>query len=286
MVVERVKRVKRVLALWRVAAYLDLMFIARSPRQLVGYVLTDAMLSLAAAAGTLLLAERFAGIGAWTQDQVLFMLGYAIVAAGILSLFFGFNVLFISRRLGRGQLDHTLLQPQPLWQSLLTEGFMPFSGGAELIPGLALMLWAAPRLGLPFPHDPAWGALLLLNLLASAVILLAFSYTWGSLAFWAPRTAEEISSSALRMMTQLKPFPLDGAGALLTGGLLTALPAGFVAWYPCRALLGLDPAPYAVLITPLAAVALAAVALGIFGKGIAHYARTGSQRYSSFGHRR
>ncbi|HEX2324784.1 MAG TPA: ABC-2 family transporter protein, partial [Chloroflexota bacterium] len=175
---------------------------------------------------------------------------------------------------------------QPLWQSLLTEGFMPFSGGAELIPGLALMLWAAPRLGLPFPQSPAWGALLLLNLLASAVILLAFSYTWGSLAFWAPRTAEEISSSALRMMTQLKPFPLDGAGALLTGGLLTALPAGFVAWYPCRALLGLDPAPYAVLITPLAAVALAAVALGIFGKGIAHYARTGSQRYSSFGHRR
>jgi ABC-2 type transport system permease protein len=286
MVVERIERVKRVLALWRVAAYLDLMFIARSPRQLVGYVLTDAMLSLAAAAGTLLLAERFAGIGAWTQDQVLFMLGYAIVAAGILSLFFGFNVLFISRRLGRGQLDHTLLQPQPLWQSLLTEGFMPFSGGAELIPGLALMLWAAPRLGLPFPQSPAWGALLLLNLLASAVILLAFSYTWGSLAFWAPRTAEEISSSALRMMTQLKPFPLDGAGALLSGALLTVLPAGFVAWYPCRALLGLDPAPYAVLITPLAAVALAAVALGIFGKGIAHYARTGSQRYSSFGHRR
>jgi ABC-2 type transport system permease protein len=286
MEVERVKRVKRVLALWRVAAYLDLMFIARSPRQLVGYVLTDAMLSLAAAAGTLLLAERFAGIGAWTQDQVLFMLGYAIVAAGILSLCFGFNVLFISRRLGRGQLDHTLLQPQPLWQSLLTEGFMPFSGGAELIPGLALMLWAAPRLGLPFPHSPAWGALLLLNLLASAVILLAFSYTWGSLAFWAPRTAEEISSSALRMMTQLKPFPLDGAGALLTGGLLTVLPAGFVAWYPCRALLGLDPAPYAVLITPLAAVALAAVALGVFGKGMAHYARTGSQRYSYFGHRR
>ena len=88
------------------------------------------------------------------------------------------------------------------------------------------------------------------------------------------------------MMSQLKPFPLDGAGALLTGGLLTVLPAGFVAWYPCRALLGLDPRPYAVAVTPLAAAALLAVALGIFRKGLTHYARTGSQRYSSFGHRR
>ena len=139
------------LALWRVAAYLDLMFIARSPRQLVGYVLTDALLSLAAAAGTLLLAERFAGIGAWTRDQVLFMLGYAIVAAGILSLFFGFNVLFISRRLGRGQLDHTLLQPQPLWQSLLTEGFMPFSGGAELDPRSGPDAVGRPPPGAPVP---------------------------------------------------------------------------------------------------------------------------------------
>jgi ABC-2 type transport system permease protein len=278
------KRLRRFVQLWRVAAYLDLMFVTRSPKQVVGYVLTDALLSLAAASGTLLLAERFVGIGVWSRPQVLFMLGYAILASGLLSLCFGYNILFISRRLGRGQLDHTLVQPQPLWQSLLTEGFMPFTGSAELVPGLALMLWAAPRLGLD--PSPAWLALLLLNLLASATVVFAFSYAWGSLAFWAPRAAEEISSTAMRMMTQLKPFPLDGARGLLGGALLTLLPAGFVAWYPCRALLGLDPAPYAVAVTPLAAAVLLAGALWVFHKGCKHYARTGSQRYSSFGHRR
>jgi ABC-2 type transport system permease protein len=276
--------VRRLFALWGAAAYLDLMFLTRSPKQVAGYLLSDAILGLAGAAGTLLLAARFEGIGAWTRPQVLFMLGYAIVASGLLSLGFGYNVLYISRRLGRGQLDHTLLQPQPLWQSLLTEGFTPFSGSAELVPGLALMLWAAPDLGVAV--TPGWLALLLLNLLASATVLFAFSYAWGGLAFWAPRAAEELSTSALRMMSELKPFPLDGAGALLTGGLLTVLPAGFLAWYPCRALLGLDPAPAAVAVTPLAAAALLGAALGIFRKGLAHYARTGSGRYSSFGHRR
>ena len=275
---------RRLLALWRAAARLDLLFAVRSPRQVAGYVVSDAVLAVATASGTLLLAARFDGIGAWTGPQVLFMLGYAVVASGLLALLFGYNVLFISRRLGRGQLDHTLLQPQPLWQSLLTEGFMPFSGSAELVPGLLLMVWAAPALGLT--ATPAWLALLGLNLVASATILFAFSYAWGALAFWSPRAAEEISTSALGMMNQLKPFPLDGAGALLTGGLLTALPAGFLAWYPCRALLGLDPAPYSVFVTPLAAAALLAVALGIFRKGLTHYARTGSRRYSSFGHRR
>lgn len=276
--------VARALALWRVAAYLDLMFVTRGPKQALGYAVTDSVLSLAAASGTLLLAERFAGIGPWTRHQVIFMLGYAILASGILSVLFGYNVLFISRRLGRGQLDHTLLQPQPLWLSLLTEGFMPFSGAAELLPGVGLLLWAARRLEVA--ATPGWIALLLLNLLASAAVVWSFSYLWGSLAFWAPRAAEEISSSAMRMMSQLRSFPLDGAGGLLTGGLLSALPAGFVAWYPCRALLGIDPSPYAVAVTPMAAGVALAIALWVFCRGKKEYDRTGSQRYSSFGHRR
>lgn len=275
---------RRALALWGVAAYLDLMFVTRGPKQALGYAVTDATLSLAAASGTLLLAERFAGIGTWTRHQVIFMLGYAVLASGILSVLFGYNILFISRRLGRGQFDHTLLQPQPLWLALLTEGFMPFSGAAELVPGMGLLLWALQRLDVAV--TPGWIALLLLNLTASAAVVWSFSYVWGSLAFWAPRAAEEISSSAMRMMSQLRSFPLDGAGGLLTGGLLSALPAGFVAWYPCRALLGIDATPYAVFVTPLAAAVALTVALGVFGLGRAQYGRTGSQRYSSFGHRR
>jgi ABC-2 type transport system permease protein len=275
---------RRLWRLWGAAAYLDLMFMTRSPRQLLGYTLSDAVLSVAAAMATLLLAERFEGIGAWTTAQVVFMLGYATVASGLVGMLFGYNVLFISRRLGRGQLDHTLVQPLPLWMSLLTEGFTPFSGSAEIVPGLVLMLLAAD--GLSLTPSPAWLALLALNLLASAAVVWSFSYFWGSLAYWAPRAAEEISSSAMRMMGQLRSFPLDGAPPPLAGGLLTLLPAGLVAWYPCRALLGVDSSPYGAVVTPAAATLLFALSLYAFRKGVKHYGRTGSQRYSDFGHRR
>ena len=274
---------KKLLRLWRVYAYLDFMWMTRDLRFFLYCFFSDVVLNLAAISGTLLLAERFAGLGAWSEPQVVFMLGYGMLVSGLLNTFFGFNVLHISRRLGRGQLDHTLIQPQPLWMSLLTEGFMPISGSAILLPALGLLLWAGQALGLRL--EARWLGLLVLQLLSSTTVALAFSFLWGSLAFWAPRAAEEISSSALGLVYQLKPFPLDGSGPWLTGGLLSVLPVGFVAWYPCRFLLGLDSSFGKGMATPLAALVFALAAAWAFAKGKKHYERTGSSRYLSFGHR-
>jgi ABC-2 type transport system permease protein len=87
------------------------------------------------------------------------------------------------------------------------------------------------------------------------------------------------------LMNQLKQYPLNGSGGLLRFGLLTALPVGFLAWIPCRALLGMDGTALAIYKTPLAAVVFGLLAAAAFGKGMRYYARTGSQRYSDLGHR-
>ncbi len=278
-----VRTCKKLLRLWGVYAYLDFMFMTRDLRFFLHCFFSDAVLNLAAVSGTFLLAERFAGLGGWSQPQVVFLLGYGMLVGGLINTFFGFNVLYISRRLGRGQLDHTLIQPQPLWLSLLTEGFTPISGSAILLPASGLLLWAGATLGLG--SAARWWALFVLQALSSAAIALSFSFLWGSLAFWAPRAAEEISSSALRLVYQLKPFPLDGSGPLLMGGLLSLLPVGFVAWYPCRFLLGIALSPWDGAATPLAAFFFALLASWAFTRGKKHYERTGSSRYLSFGHR-
>ena len=114
--------------------------------------------------------------------------------------------------------------------------------------------------------------------------MVAFSFVWGSLAFWAPVGAHEISSQATRIVAQLRMFPLDGLGKRLQLGLLSFLPVGFVAWYPSRALLEIGP-PGTLLHTPLAALALALVAATVFRRGLRHYEQTGSQRYLPWGHR-
>ncbi len=275
--------VSRIFQLWRVHAYLDLIWVMRDLRNVIIYYLSDVILNIARVTGTLLLAERFEGIGSWTKFQVTFMLGYGIAVGGIVYTFFGYNVATISRRLGRGQLDHTLIQPQPIWICLLTEGFNPFSGSAILFSGFGLIVWAGVKLS--FTVSLGWFAMSLLNLVASSAIMLSFSFLWGSLAFWAPRGAEEISSSTNRLMNQLSPFPLDGLAPSLLGGMLTVCPVGFVAWYPCRYLLGLDVRAWSGWVTPLAAIFFGAATVFFFLKGLKHYGQTGSQRYLRFGHR-
>jgi ABC-2 type transport system permease protein len=275
--------IRRVLRLWKLYTVMDFTFVAADLKLALSYFIADFIVHFAAITATLLLADRFAGIGAWSRDQVLFMLGYASTVSGLLSLFFGYNVLMISRRVGRGQLDHTLVQPQPVWMALLTEGFMPASNMVVLVPSVGLLVWAISRLDLAI--TAGWLALFVINLLASCTIVLAFSFSWGSLAFWAPRAAEEVSSSATEILSELKSFPLDGLGPLLLGSLTTVLPVGLVAWYPCRALLGLDTTIWSAWVTPLAALLLGTLATWIFQKGMKHYARTGSQRYSGWGHR-
>ncbi len=248
------------------------------------YYSADLLLNVPAVTGVLFLAERFDGIGVWTKPQVIFMLGYAMTVRGVMETFFGYNVYAISRRLGRGQLDHTLVQPNPVWMSLATEGFMPFSGSASLLPGLLVMGWSAATMLLV--PTASWVALLVANVLASAAILLAFSFLWGSLAFWAPRAAEEISSVASGMLRTLMPFPLDGLGPITLASLMSVLSVGFLAWFPTRVLLGLEAEATYYMATPLFAVAFWLFSAWVFNRGLKEYGRIGSQRYLSFGHRR
>ena len=268
-------------ARWRVQAHLDFMWMTKDLRFFLINVVADVILNLAGVTAVFLLAERFGGIGHWSRDQIIFMLGYAALVRGFLDVGFSYNVLHISRRIGRGQLDHLLVQPQPLWIGLLTEGFMPFSGCWSLLTGIGITAWAIAQFGTGFPVQ--WWLWFAANLLASCTVALAFSFLWGALAFWAPLAAEEISSRAVNFLYQLKAFPLDGLSGVVLTGMLSVLPVGFVAWYPCRQLLGIA-APQ-LWHTPLAALLLTLAAVNVFKKGMEHYAETGSQRYIGWGHR-
>lgn len=274
---------KRLLRLWALYARMDLIWVTRDFKMFLMWMITDAVMGIAMITSIWLLSIRFTGIGIWNHAQVVFLLGYAATVGAIIDVGFNYNVSHISRRLGRGQFDHSLIQPQPIWMGLLTEGFAPFSASLMLLPGITMMAWAGRQLSLNL--HPLWLLELLVSLLSSAVVMLAFQFIWGSLAFWAPRSAEEISSSTARLMNELKSYPLDGLSGLMAGGLLTVLPVGFVAWYPCRLLLGLENAPANQLLTPLAALLLTLFALFVFQQGRRHYARVGSQRYSELGHR-
>lgn len=270
--------------LWALYARMDLLFIARGLKTAFSWYFADLLLALGSAVWAFLLAERFDGIGVWSQAQIAFLLGLALFVKGVVDFAFNANVYAPSRRIGRGQLDHMLLMPQPLWVTIASDGFMPFSCSGTLVAGTAVIAWSAHALALPI--SLGWLALLALHVASAVVIMVSFAYLWGSLAFIAPRGAEEINSTTLRLLEQLKPFPLDGVGGGLSLLLLSVVPAGFLAWLPSRVLLGLDDSSLAVFVTPLAAIVFASLAIAVFRLGLHHYGRTGSTRYLAHGHRR
>jgi ABC-2 type transport system permease protein len=261
-------------------ARMDVMWIARARSTAVTFYLAEWVLGFGIVASTWLLAESFDGIGPWSRAQVVFLLGYSLLVRGVVDMLFGWNVAHISRRIGRGQLDHMLLQPVPLWVLVLAEGFSPLSGSGLALSGGVVLWLSGEGLGVFTP------ALFVLNLLASVAIVIGFSYAWASLAFLAPRAAEEINSSTMDLIDQVRAFPLDGLGPGLLGVLLSVVPIGYVAWLPARSLLGLTDSPWLVWLTPLAAIGIVSIGLSIFGRGMRHYRATGSTRYLALGHRR
>jgi ABC-type uncharacterized transport system permease subunit len=253
--------------------------------QAFGWVIGEALINVSTVLGTLLLAGRFDSVGVWTSADLYFMLGFVLVARGVANVFSGRQVLMISRKIGRGQMDHLLVQPIPLWKALAAEGFSPFDLVATLMIGIGALTWSITSL--PSTQDFWWYLMLLLNLASAVCVIVAYQFLWGALAFWSPRGAEEVNTVSASVLGELSAYPLDAAPRIVTGILLSAVPVGFVGWIPTRELLadgsGLRPE---VLIAPVAALLLSLISIAVFKKGLRRYETFGSSRYSDFGHRR
>lgn len=264
-------------------ARLNAIRILRTREQAIAHTATDFIWHSGEMLAPILVALRFGHIGPWPLAAVVFMLAYGAVVSSLLDAA-GDSPWYLSQRIGRGQLDHYLVQPQPLWRIMLTEGFTPFDFWPVLTLGLVLMAWSVARLHVTV--SPGWLGLLGVNLLASMAVQTAFLYTWGCLAFWAPRGAEEISSAAAGLIGKVS-FPLDSVPRALRVVLVSAVPSGLLSWLPSRAMLHVaGSGPTDAWITPIAAIVLGAFALLLFRLGLHEYRRTGSRRYTDHGHRR
>ena len=279
-----VDNIKRLISLWGIYAKLDLIWILRNLSLCVANILADVVSSLATVTGIFLLAQRFGEIGGMTKNQIIFMLGYGCLIDGIRLMFFEMNnISHISRIIGRGQLDHKLIQPTPLWMQLLTEGFIPFSGSSMLLTGIAIIVYASAKLNLAISLGVALQ--LIVFALTSTLLILSISYLFSCIAFYAPVAGEEVSTSAVGLFKRLKGFPLGGMPIAAQVILTTVLPIGLTAWYPANVLLDQKLAlpNYLLIIITIIFVSITTI---VFKKGLNHYGKKGSIRYSSRGHRR
>lgn len=278
-------KLKRLLRLYTLYAKMDLAWLLRDSTFALLAISADTLFNLSSVAGVFLLAWRFEGIGGMDRYEVLFMLSYSTLVTGIFqTLCSGGNTGHISRRIGRGQLEHMFIQPLPLPVQLLTEGFIPFSGSSNLISGAVLMGVSLSRLGISLPLW--WIVSLIANLMVTIAIVVGQSYLASSVTFYAPAQTEEISTFVIDSCGKICNFPLSGMPLYLQMPLISILPTGLLAWFPSLALLGKAPLDLPAWYPLLIALLLWLAASYFFRKGLEFYVKTGINRYSPTGHRR
>ena len=277
-------KIKSIWRLQRLYARMDLNWVLQDFSSALIVIISEIINNLSAVAGILLLAVRFGGAGGLNADEVLLMLAFFQLADGLCHMLFGnYNVLHISRRSGRGQVDHMLIQPRPLGVQLMTEGFMPFSGSSGFLIGVLLAVIAWTRLGLAV--TPVRILLFLLYIVCHMLLVLGQSYLLGSAAFKSPVACEELSTLILDLNAQLGRFPLFGLPGWLHGLLLSVLPVGLLAYLPSLVLLGrLTGFVQALPVCIAAAFLLAAAAF--FRAGLCRYLQYSCNRYKDMGHRK
>lgn len=281
---------KILIRLYRQYAKMDLLWFLRDTRYFFIQLVSDVVSGGCTIAGVCLLSANFKDFSGMTQNEILFMMGYALFIDGIYMVFFmGNNTGMISRIIGRGQLDHIMIQPVPLWVELLAQGFSPVSGSPIMIFGIGLTAYGAISADLPI------NALIILQFLfysiCSIVIVMSFIYLISCSAFYAPAAAEEIAGVGKELFSSLKTYPLGNMKGFQKHIFLSLIPVGLCAWFPSTLLIkagkyGLE----AVLVPeafylPIAAAIFSLIAIITFKKGMKYYETYGSPRYSGFGHR-
>ena len=187
------KIIAHIIRLYGLYARMDLAWLLRDTKICLLAVTADFLSNIASVTGVFLLAWRFNGVGGMDKLEVLFMLGYVTTCTGIFQTFFAnTNTGHISRRIGRGQMEHMLIQPLPLPVQLITEGFIPVSGSSNIISGAVIIGIALKNMGLQ--PSLGWIGLLLLHLLTTILILLTFhpersEGTFRLFAFFIKKTA-------------------------------------------------------------------------------------------------
>lgn len=281
---------KILIRLYRQYAKMDLLWFLRDTRYFFIQLVSDVVSGGCTIAGVCLLSANFKNFSGMTQNEILFMMGYALFIDGIFMVFFiGNNTGMVSRIIGRGQLDHIMIQPVPLWAELLAQGFSPVSGSPIMIFGTGLTAYGAIRAGLPINAFTI--LLFLFYSICSIVIVMSFIYLISCSAFYAPAAAEEIAGVGRELFSSLKTYPLGNMKGFQKHLFLSLIPVGLCAWLPSTLLIkagrfGLDGIliPEAFYL-PIAAAIFSFIATITFKKGMKYYETYGSPRYSGFGHR-
>ena len=235
--------------------------------------LDEIMRGLVALAMLQVYVSKTEALGGYTADQLLFVLGFALVPVSLFHCFCGNLYQLSSTYLINGNLDRVLLRPYPSFlQICLDRIAIEDLSGAVM--GLAMMAIAASRMP-DFAWDPGHIALLALMQASALGVVVAVFMAFAATGFWFEDRVGMVPP--VYNLMEFGRWPSSIYHWSLKLLITWVIPFAFVAFHPASLFVGIHPTPWwPAFATPLVAVIGLGIANLLWQKGVRRYHGTGS----------
>jgi ABC-2 type transport system permease protein len=214
-------------------------------------------------------------LGGFTLPEVAFLYGTSGFALGVADLLIG-SIERLGRRVRMGSLDVMLVRPVPAFVQAAADEFALRRLG-RILQATAVLAWAVVAVDV----DWTWDRLLLLPvMLACGSVIFCAIFVLGAAFQFVASDAAEVTNAFTYGGTFLTQYPPTIFAKDLVRAATFTIPLAFVNWMPALHILGhADPLglPKAFqFASPVAALAISAVAAVAWRAGIRNYRSTGS----------
>jgi ABC-2 type transport system permease protein len=204
--------------------------------------------------------HRFPVVRGWDLDAIATMWAVLATGFGLATGIFGNSRPEGARVIVEGRLDYYLALPKHALLHYLL-GTVSVTAWGDVLFGVAAYLAIVQ----PGPAGAGLFALLSLN---TCVIFVGFGLLVNSLAFFFGNS-EGVGQQVINALITFGTYPLDLFGTLVKVVLFSALPAAFMSYLPVRLLRDFNW-PQLLAVEGFT-VAVACLAVGVFGRGLRRY---------------
>jgi len=202
---------------------------------------------------------NFPSLKGWKIEDLALLYGIVSASYGFVSVFFG-GSRYIARLIFEGDLDMMIVKPRPIILQLIAIKSVP-SGWGDFASSL-IMFWLSGYCKIETCP------LLLLTILFSSFVILAFSILLGSLAFWLGN-CHQLSKQIFEFLLTFSNYPESIYTGFVKLFLFTLIPSAFIGFIPVNIVR--DFSITSILGLGLFSVFYLAIAIYVFHLGLKNY---------------
>ncbi|MFC5468561.1 ABC transporter permease [Cohnella suwonensis] len=210
-------------------------------------------------------------INGWQFWEVAFMYAMIYLTEGIGSLFFE-GTWRIGSLVNRGGLDVFLLRPLSPILQVLCNG-IGMNGLGNIAMGSIIVVQAIIYMPMHWTWDKI--AITILLLLSAVVIRVAINLASNSVSFWT-RASRNAFPLMVHNLSDFAKYPITIFPVAIRSLVTFVVPFAFVSFFPASYIFGKNGTDWLWALSPIVAVACAAIAYRIFALGLRTYESVGN----------